>query len=189
MKTHFGETLSHLMQMEKLTQNALAESSGIDRPSISQYINGELAPSRTRLPLIVRAISSDRARRIALLMAHLRDEAAAGAAGAGFDERHYMISPTPDADPNMVAVPFGLVSDFQLLAEECAAHADVRELLQQFAQMIMRHRAEISDETGNLRTAEPPPGLDVVDRAILKKQSELSQTHADQIPPKRPGRR
>jgi predicted transcriptional regulator len=172
--SHFSETLNTLIETEGINQTILAESSGVDRPTINRYCKGELAPTRKMLAQIVAAISKDQGSRVELLLAHLHDEAAAGSELAGFDARHYVIKPVSQLPDNAVQVPFGLISDFQILAEEASLHPDVRALLSGTAEMLLRHRAELADNS-QLSIAEPPQGLDVVDRAIQQKKAALEK--------------
>ena len=87
-------------------------------------------------------ISENRAQRVELLVAWLRDEASA-AAVAGIDERHYRLSAVSDAPDSLV--PPSLASDLELIAAECVAHDDVRAVVSNLAHALLRHRAELLD--------------------------------------------
>lgn len=137
----FPAVLTHLMKVGNLTQADLEQSSGIDRSTISRFQKGDRIPSREQLGQLVAGISGDRDRRLELLFAHLRDEASA-AAIAGITLRHIVIKPADQEDGHKYGV---LSADFELLAEEAAAHDDFRNLITSMSSMIMRQKAEVGD--------------------------------------------
>lgn len=145
------------MKLERLTQADLERASGIDRTTISRFQRGERIPDRDQLGRLCTAISQERPRRLELLLAHLRDEAAAGLP-AGLDERHFIVAPAPDQAFEAINVSGSLAADLQLIADECVQHDDIRKLVDDLAHLIVRHRAELADviDFHAHQAAEPP---------------------------------
>lgn len=150
--SHFGETLTALMELEEITQLDLAESTGISRSILSRFCNGHLAPTRDMLARLVNAISDDRDRRLELLLAHCRDEAAVGLS-AGIAPENYIIA-RATAEPEMV-VPLHLQATFHTLVQEASRtdRPEIRELLESVVNMILAGKAESADA----RTRPPIP--------------------------------
>jgi transcriptional regulator with XRE-family HTH domain len=157
----FATTLDSLMEIEILNQDQLSRASGVDRTTISRILRDERSPTREILGRLVAAISTDRERRLELLFAHLRDEAAA-CIGAGITDSHFVLqSRQPTGESG------GLGADLELIAREAARHDDVRETIVDLARMLRRHAAEVldaagtvypfSDDTFAAATAEAPP--------------------------------
>jgi transcriptional regulator with XRE-family HTH domain len=142
--SHFGETLTALMELEEITQLDLAESTGISRSILSRFCNGHLAPTRDMLARLVNAISDDRDRRLELLLAHLRDEAAVGVS-AGIAPENYVIA-RATSESEMV-VPLHLQATFHTLVQEASRpdRPEVRELLESVVNMILAGKAETAD--------------------------------------------
>ena len=125
-----------------LSQVDLGRMTGLHASTISRIVDGSRLPTREQVGAFCAAISEDRARRVELLLAWLRDEASA-ALVAGIDDRHYKItavSETPDS-----AMPPSLAADLELIGAECVAHADVRAIVTHLADALLRHRAEVLD--------------------------------------------
>jgi transcriptional regulator with XRE-family HTH domain len=137
----FSETLRALMSLHQppLTGIDLAALSRISSSTISRVQNGQQVPSSEHVAGLCAVISQARARRVELLIAHLRDVVAA-AALAGIDERHVTVRAASDFSSSSL-----LSADLQLLAEECAKHDDIRALVADLARMVIRHRAEVID--------------------------------------------
>lgn len=133
----FRSTLQALLDLEGLDQVSLAKRSGFSQSKISRFLSGALVPSRQDLAQLVAVISSLRDRRIELLLAFLREEAAACHSRAGFDARHYVIKPVDNG------LGGSLGSDLEFLAEQAAVHSDVRDMLQDMAAMLHRSQWEI----------------------------------------------
>jgi hypothetical protein len=138
--SHFTDTLQALMALHQppLTGVVLSARTGISRASISRLLDDQ-EPSLDHVARFCASISSERARRVELLVAHLRDVVAA-AAMAGIDERHVTVRAASDFSSSSL-----LSADLQLLAEECAKHDDIRALVADLARMVIRHRAEVID--------------------------------------------
>src|SRR4051812_39520046 len=126
--SHFSETLSGLMELEGHTQAQMSERSGIDRPTISRFCNGHMVPTREMLGRLCAAISTDVERRVELLLAHVQDEAEAGANAAGISPRDFLISRRPIDGSSPVVVPFPLQATFSVLIDE-ASKSNRRELM------------------------------------------------------------
>lgn len=138
----FSETLKGLMALHdpQLSQAALADSTGISQATICRLLGGR-EPTLAQIGQLCAIISPERERRVELLLAHLRDVATA-ATVAGIDERHFVIA---SVSPEAAGAKGTLGADLELLAEECAQHADIRALVSDLARMSMRHRAELID--------------------------------------------
>jgi transcriptional regulator with XRE-family HTH domain len=158
----FISTLTGLMALEDppLQQGDLAERTGISQSTISRILAGR-EPMPEQVGKLCSVISDDRARRLDLLLAWLRDCAAVGVV-AGLDERHFVLGPVADA-----ASTGTLSAELELVAAECADHDDIRALVADMAAMIRRHRAELLDAAGaplpfrvcaDLAVAEPVLG-------------------------------
>jgi transcriptional regulator with XRE-family HTH domain len=148
----FGTTLQSLIHLESKTQHELAAASGVDASLISRMARGR-APSREQLGRLVAHISADPQRRLELLFAHLRDEAEA----AGIADHDYVLCGAGN-------FPTGsLGSDLDLIAAECALHADVKAIITDMAQLLRRHRAApgklypFSDTLLSAQVGESPP--------------------------------
>ena len=175
----FSETLRALMALHQppLTGIDLAALSRISSSTISRVQNGQQVPSSEHVAGLCAVISPDRARRVELLIAHLRDVVAA-AAVAGIDERHVTVRAASDFSEASL-----LSADLQLLAEECAKHDDIRALVADLARMVIRHRAELIDANlyafpgggavGAERAPAPAPveSTAAVALAVLKQQA------------------
>jgi transcriptional regulator with XRE-family HTH domain len=140
----FVPTLVTLMRSQKplLSQLDLARRVGLSQSTVSRIIDGSQLPTRDQVGAICAAISEDRAQRLELLLAWLRDEASAGAV-AGIDERHYKLSAVSDQPDS--SIPLSLSADLELIAAECVAHEDVRAAVTNLAHVLLRHRAELAD--------------------------------------------
>jgi hypothetical protein len=138
----FSETLKGLMALHdpQLSQAALADSTGISQATICRLLGGR-EPTLAQIGQLCAIISPERERRVELLLAHLRDVAAA-ATVAGIDERHFVIA---SVSTEAAGAKGTLGAELELLAEECARHADIRALVSDLARMSMRHRAELVD--------------------------------------------
>jgi transcriptional regulator with XRE-family HTH domain len=156
--SHFGETLTALMELEKVTQLELAERTGISRSILSRFCNGHLTPTRDMLVRLCSDISTDSARRAKLLVAHLRDEADAAHA-AGISEQDYIIDTASDDDASGFVVPLSLQATFQTLRDaavrdDSTGH-EVRLTLEHLARWLMITAAELADA----RSRYPEPKL------------------------------
>lgn len=124
-------------QNPPLSQLDLARRTGINSSTISRIMDGSRLPSREQVGMFCVGISENRAQRVELLVAWLRDEASA-AAVAGIDERHYRLSAVSDAPDSLVAP--SLASDLELIAAECVAQDDVRAVVSNLAHALARYR-------------------------------------------------
>ena len=140
---HFPETLKALMALHDppLTGLSLASLTQISSSTISRVLSGQQRATAEHVGQLCAVISSERKRRVELLLAYLRDVAAASLV-AGIDERHFVISHAGSAASPMAG---SIAADLELLAEECAKHDDIRALVSDLARMTMRHRAEVVD--------------------------------------------
>lgn len=185
---HFPAALISLLELEKKTQEELSVGSGVDRTIISRMLRGRV-PSREQLAGLVAAISTDQERRVELLLAHLRDEAAAVHARAGLDARHYIIASASQSGENQVTVVPDLVADFSLLADEAARHDDLRAVLSDLSRTILRHRVELADASpvyplvaDSVQAAAEAPPPPVTPAAVILQ--EVKRTAEREDPPR-----
>lgn len=165
--SHFSETLQALMALDEegLNQLTLAERAGISQATISRLLAGR-EPTKEQVGKLCAVISQERSRRVELLLADLRDRARASKI-AGIDERHYRLSAvSEEANGNL---PGTLNADLQLLADEAALHEDIREMIGDFVQMIVRHRAEVADAAGALYPFHSGVGAAVAESPLADK--------------------
>lgn len=135
-------TLHDLMRLEDMRASHLERSSGVDRTTISRFLSGERVPNAEQVAALAVGISGDRDRRLALLLAYLRDEAK-HFVRAGIDERHLVIAAADD----VVAGDTGsLGAELALLADEATQSEELREMVSNLAALILRHRAALADK-------------------------------------------
>ncbi len=146
--SHFSETLTSLMGLEKITQIELAQSTGISRSILSRFANGRLSPTRAMLVRLCASISTDSSRRVSLLISHLRDEAAA-THNAGITAADYKIEATEPSDQQPFVLPFWLQATFGTLRDQAMRDdpvgRELRGLLDHLAGMILAGQAELAD--------------------------------------------
>ena len=129
------------MKLEGLSQAALEHASGVDRTTVSRFLAGERIPSRDQLAQILVGISGDRERRLELLFAHLRDEAAPSAR-AGITEAHFILRAVDSGGP---APENSLAAELELLGDESALDENLRSVLVEMARLVRAHRAREAD--------------------------------------------
>ena len=179
---HFPETLKALMALHDppLTGLALASHARISSSTLSRVLSNQQVATAEHVGQLCAVISSDRERRVELLLSYLRDVVAA-AAIAGLDERHVVLTSSGAAVPRAGS----LGADLELLAEECAQHADIRALVSDLARMSMRHRAELIDAQVSafpVAGAAMPPA-DNQAAALILAALKTHSAKADSTPP------
>src|SRR5688572_29271408 len=126
LMSRFSEALAAVMALEETNQAALAERAEISQASISRVLQNERDPSPELVGRLCAAVSSDRARRLDVFLAYLRDQAAAVSEFAGIDDRHFVLSPVGD-EPSDSGSSLG--AELKLLGDEAAKHEDMREVI------------------------------------------------------------
>lgn len=164
--SHFSETLQALMALHEpaLTQQDLSVRTGISQATISRLLASR-EPTREQVGQLCTVISDDRARRVELLLADLRDRAAA-AAVAGIDERHFVLGPSPEDMPETIRATGSLAAELQMIADECSQHDDVRSVVSELSRMILRHRAELIDAGAEVYPFPEHPSAAAADQLL-----------------------
>jgi transcriptional regulator with XRE-family HTH domain len=129
----FSERFSALMSLpDAPTQQELSTASGVDRASISRYLSGTRFPVVDQIVRLVCNISTDRERRLELLISYLRD-IASRCHGSGFDERHYTI----DINGSESAT---FAHTFELLYKECLVNPVVMDGVQAIISLLLDNK-------------------------------------------------
>lgn len=149
--SRFSEALRTLMILQDLNQTELGSRSGVSSAYISRLLDGGRTAAPETVGRLAAALSGDRSHRVDLILAYARDLAVEAGLPAGIDERHVVIAPMSEDAAEAIKGAGSLGADLELLAEECAAHEDVRAMVVDLAAMIRRHRAELAD------AQQPPP--------------------------------
>lgn len=183
---HFSETLKALMALHDppLTGQALASRASISSSTISRVLSDQQVATAEHVGQLCAVISSERERRVELLLSYLRDVVAASAV-AGLDERHVVLASANEA-AGAAGATGTLGAELELLAEECARHADIRALVSDLARMTMRHRAELVDTAAAVVPFVAPGGpvnpAEQVLSALKRRAASADRAPADAAP-------
>jgi transcriptional regulator with XRE-family HTH domain len=150
--SEFSTLLSDAMTAAGLTQAEVEKRTGIDRTVLSRLMAGVIAPSSSNLTALLRKFQPGTMVGHELVIAHLRDEAAA----AGLDPATLSIrvSTQPDVRDSL---PASLVADLDLLAVEAAANPDYADLVNDWAAVIRGHRRALEGKIYPFSKADGDP--------------------------------
>ena len=148
--SHFSETLRALLAKHAKTAVELEAASGVDRTTISRLLRGVHAPSRPKLASLCVAISPEAKERAALLLAHLRDEAADTFRRAGLDHRDLILALPGEISADLIApavpwfesLPARLQVELALIGEEALRTPELRDMVSGLAALVERYAAE-----------------------------------------------
>lgn len=141
---HFSQLLTEILEGTKRAD--FAETSGIDRPALSNICNGKLAPTHEKMERILSALPEKHA--LPLIIAYLKDEAEAIGLPMGIIPGQYKIEETGDTTPTL-QVP-ECYAAFSLLIDEAARpdRPKFRQFIQNLADTILEARVKKAAATG-----------------------------------------
>jgi len=168
--THIAITLQSLLSIRDMTQIRLAELTGIDRPSMSNYCNGKKRLTSGRLVQIALHLTETQGERAELIISYLKDELRSLSA-LGVGESDILIRPVRGEGGEGLVVPLRLRPVFTALLSGVTdpEASDLRDLLGSLAHLISAQGAataeaaldavdtEIVRAAAEKRAANPPP--------------------------------